>query len=179
MTIWHPVYHLSTGAGWPISPRDIRRSSPRIAEVRGSGISIADATDADLVDAFVQGRDPLDPGQLMRSAQLLAVFGLLGVEPPMDGQLEEVAALGSNLSAEDLYAAIVDLADRGVAQRRGRTVVFQPRPIALNLAASAMETMASGNLGSGCWPVTPALVSRCWLPDNWPFSTPLTSHETC
>ena len=107
----------------------------RIAEVRGSGISIADATDADLVDAFVQGRDPLDPGQLMRSAQLLAVFGLLGVEPPMDGQLEEVAALGRNLSAEDLYAAIVDLADRGVAQRRGRTVVFQPRPIALNLAA--------------------------------------------
>ena len=106
----------------------------RIAEVRGSGISIANATDADLVDAFVQGRYPMDPGQLMRSAQLLAVFGLLGIEPPLDGQLEEVAALGSNLSAEDLYAAIVDLADRSVAQRRGRTVVFHPRPIALNLA---------------------------------------------
>ena len=106
----------------------------RIAEVWGSETPIAQATDADLVEAFVKGRNPLDPVQLMEAAQLLAVFGLLGVEPPMDGHLEEVALLGRNLSVEDLYVAVVDLADRGVAQRRGRTVILQPRPIAMNLS---------------------------------------------
>ncbi len=107
----------------------------RIAEVWGSEISIANATDADLVDAFVKGRDPLEPIQLMATAQLMAVFGLLGVEPPVDDHLEEVASLARNLSAEDFYDAVRDLVDRGAVQRRGRTVSLQPRPIALHLAS--------------------------------------------
>ena len=115
--------------------RGFPKIASRIAEVWGSEISIASATDADLVDAFVKGRDPLEPVQLMATAQLLAVFGLLGVEPPMDDHLEEVASLARGLSAEDLYDAVVDLVDRGVVQRRGRAAVLQPRPIALHLAS--------------------------------------------
>ena len=115
--------------------RGYPKIASRIAQVWGSEIAISNATDADLVDAFVKGRDPLEPVQLMATAQLVAVFGLMGVEPPMDDHLDEVARLARGLSADDLYDAVVDLVDRGVVQRRGRTVILQPRPIALHLAS--------------------------------------------
>lgn len=94
---------------------------------------VADATDEDLVDAFVAGRNPRDRDLLLRSAELLATFGLVGIHPA-DGNVAEVAALGRDLSSDDFHAYIQDLIARGVARRRGHAAVLQPRPIAMKLA---------------------------------------------
>ena len=94
----------------------------------------ADATDEHLVDAFVLGRNPRDEERLLRSAELLAAFGLVGIHPPDGGDLDEIAARGRDLAATDLHAHIQDLVDRGIAQRRGGAVLLKPHPIAMKLA---------------------------------------------
>ena len=104
-------------------------------------VPVARATDDDLVDAFVLGRRPQDRALLLKSAALLATFGLVYPEPlaaarlgePAVGQLAEIARLG-NLAETDLGSAVADLRRRGVVQSRGRAVLLQPRPIAMRLA---------------------------------------------
>ena len=103
-----------------------------IGQAWKGSIPIAHATDDDFVDAFVRGRSTLEPELLLKSAKLLAAFGLL--RPDDDSQLNEIAARGRNLTEDDLYAAVEDLVDRRVARRWGGLVVLQPRPIALKLA---------------------------------------------
>ena len=95
---------------------------------------IAHATDDRLVDEFVLGRNPRDRELVLGSAALLAAFPLVDVDSPNVGQFKEIAGLGRDLTSEDLYAAASQLIDRGVAQRRGRYITLQPRPIALRLA---------------------------------------------
>ena len=111
----------------------------RIGQAWAESVPVAHATADDLADAFVLGRRPRESEQLLRkSAALLAVFGLVETELPAgggaDGELCEIAARGRDLTAADLRAAIRELGDRGVIQRRGRFVVLQPRPIAMKLA---------------------------------------------
>ena len=120
--------------------RLVRFSSgfPKIALALGMAwrteIPFGDATGGDLVDAFVQGGRPQEPDLLLKSAQLLAAFGLVRVEPDDGGQLAEVASFGRNLDADDLYVAIDRLIDQGVVLRRGKFVILQPHPIAMKLA---------------------------------------------
>ena len=95
---------------------------------------IAHAMDDDLVDAFILGRKPQERDLLLESAALLATFGLVRVGHPDGDQLGEIAARGRGLDATDLRAAVQRLIDRGAAQRRGRAVILQPRPIAMKLA---------------------------------------------
>ena len=105
-----------------------------VARAWVNSVPVAHATEDDLVDAFVCGRDPLESTLLIKSAQLLAVFGLVGTDHALSGQLEEVTCFGRGLDADDLRAGVQRLVDRRVVQRRGRLVVLQPRPIALRLA---------------------------------------------
>ena len=95
---------------------------------------IAHAMDDDLVDAFILGRKPQERDLLLESAALLATFGLVRVGHPDSNQLGEIAARGRGLDTADLRAAVQRLIDRGAAQRRGRAVILQPRPIAMKLA---------------------------------------------
>ena len=111
----------------------------RIGQAWAESVPVAHATADYLADAFVLGRRPQESEQLLRkSAALLAVFGLVETGLPAgggaDGELCEIAARGRDLTAADLRAAIRDLGDRGVVQRRGRFAVLQPRPIAMRLA---------------------------------------------
>ena len=105
----------------------------RIGEAWLRSVPVARATDDDLIDAFVLGRRPQDRALLLRSAALLATFGLVYREPLAAGQLGEIARLG-HLEEPDLRSAVDDLRRRGVAQSRGRAVLLQPRPIAMRLA---------------------------------------------
>ena len=111
---------------------------PRIATDIGRAwirhVPIAHATDDFLVDAFVLGRRPQERELLLKSAALLATFGLVRVEPSSDSQLDEIASFGRNLTGDDLYASVVDLVERGIALRRGGFALLQPRPIAMRLA---------------------------------------------
>jgi len=95
---------------------------------------IAHAMDDDLVNAFILGRKPQERDLLLESAALLATFGLVRVGHPDGDQLGEIAARGRGLTAADLRAAVQRLIDRGAAQRRGKAVTLQPRPIAMKLA---------------------------------------------
>ena len=95
---------------------------------------VVNATDDDLVDAFVLGRRSREKELLLQSAELLSVFDLVGTDPTSGGHLAEIANLGRNLALDDLRVAIEDLVLRGIVQRQGRLVRLQPRPIALRLA---------------------------------------------
>ena len=127
--------------GLPSEDRDrlvrFSKGFPKIAILVGQAwnrsIPIAHATDDALVETFVLGRRPRDRELLLRSATLVAAFGLVEAESAQ-GQLSEIARLGRDLSAEDLYAAVGTLVDRGAARQRGRLVALQPRPISLSLA---------------------------------------------
>ena len=111
---------------------------PKIAVLVGQAWTdsrpIAHATDDDLVEAFILGNMPRERDLVLRAAALLAAFRLVKVEDPDDDQLSEIARLGRRLTADDLRFAVNELGNRGVAQRRGRTVVLQPHPIAMKLA---------------------------------------------
>ena len=112
---------------------------PKIAILVGQAWAesrpVAHATDDHFVDAFVLGRSPRERDLLLKSAELLATFGLVTVEEHPDGdQLGQIAARGRGLTAADFRSAIKKLIDRGAVQRRGRAVILQPRPIAMKLA---------------------------------------------
>ena len=133
------VNHVSPGIPSEDQGRLVRFSKgfPKIAILVGQAwsksIPIAHATDDALVEAFVLGRRPRDRESLLRSATLVAAFGLVEAESA-HGQLSGIAKLRHDISAEGLYAAVGDLVERGAARRRGRLVAIQPRPIALSLA---------------------------------------------
>ena len=105
----------------------------RIGQAWVRSTPVAHATDEDLIDAFVLGRGPRDSALLLKSAALLATFGLVYRQPLAARQLGEIARLG-RLEEPDLRSAVNDLRRRGVAQSRGRAVLLQPRPIAMRLA---------------------------------------------
>ena len=107
---------------------------------------ISETKDDDLIDKFILGRNPKEPEKMLETATLLAAFGLIGIENRVDIHLEEIASKSRNLSAPDLHVNLRRLVDRGVAQRRGRFVTLQPRPIAMKLTERQ-------------W--------REWRPDEW------------
>ena len=134
------IDHFSPGLQYEDQGRLARFSKgfPEIAVRVGKAWSesrpIPHAADDGLVDAFVLGRSPRNRDLMLNSAELLAVFPLVDVDSPTGGLLSEVAELTGSLSSEALYAAVTQLIDRRVAQKRGRYVTIQPRPIAMKLA---------------------------------------------
>lgn len=106
----------------------------RVVRAWAQSRPIVHSTHDGLVDAFVLGHDLEERDRLLPAAALLAAFGLVHFEDRDTTELSEIAARGPGLTAQYLYGAFVKLIDRGVAQRRGRAVVLQPRPIAMNLA---------------------------------------------
>ena len=106
----------------------------RIRETWGGSSPIANATEDDLVDAFVLGHDEHDRDARRGAAALLAALGAVRPEPVADTDLAEIAKLGLHLDADDLYRSFQDLIGRGVAQRRGRYISLRPLPIAMRLA---------------------------------------------
>ena len=94
---------------------------------------IAHVVAEDMADSFILGRQPREPEHTLKSAMLVAAFGMVVFEPD-DSQLQEVAAFGRGLTTDDLCAGISQLAERGIVRRRARLRVLQPRPIAMRLA---------------------------------------------
>ena len=122
----------------------------RIAKESDTRQHLTYPADDVLIDKFVCGRRPTDQALLLQSAQLLAAFGPVRVEPPEEAHLgtfqtvetnsptEEhlprIADLSSQLTRDDLYTGIQRLVHRGVVKRRGGLRTIQPRPIAVRLA---------------------------------------------
>ena len=91
-------------------------------------------TDDDLVDNFVLGRDIREREVRSRAAAVVAAFGHVGMHPSVAEQRRELASFARSVSEQDLYFGVRSLRERGVARRRGRFAVIEPRPIALRLA---------------------------------------------
>ena len=105
----------------------------RVAQAWTASTPLAHATEDNLVDAYVLGGGSPEPALLLKSAALLATFGMIGIEPEADAQLENIASLGRNLSPDDLHAGLVRLTERGIARQRGRYVSIEPGPITMRL----------------------------------------------
>ena len=127
--------------------RGFPRHALAVARAWKDSVQPPHATEDDIVEAFVVGRDTSQANLLMASARLLAVFGALrpGRQPEQD-QLSEVAHFRHDLVDTGLRAGIQHLVSRGVAKKFGGLVVFAPSPVALNLSEYQ-------------W--------REWAPDQW------------
>lgn len=106
----------------------------RIAGIWGTGVPIAHSTDEDLVNSFVTGRSPLSRDLLLKSAQLVSAFGLIGWQHPIANQTKEVTEFDGVLTDPEFRRGVSDLLNRGIVRQRGRCVTLQPKPVAMNLA---------------------------------------------
>ena len=112
-------------AGYPQAARLIAES--------WEGSLISASNDA-LIDRVLFGRKAVDKDQLRKAGMLISVFGLVGMKPPLDSDIAQLAALPGAPTAEELRSAFEDLLRRGVAQARGRLITLQPPPVTQPLA---------------------------------------------
>jgi transcriptional regulator with XRE-family HTH domain len=103
-----------------------------VSQAWKAAMPLAHATDDNLVNGVLLGNNPREPDLVLKSASLLAAFGLIKLKD--DRQLVEIASLGRGLTDADLRFVIEELGRRGLVQHRGRTAILQPIPIALRLA---------------------------------------------
>ena len=135
----------------------------RVGREAGSTRHLADPADDHLIDDFVLGRSSHNRELVLRSAELLAVFGEFKLEPnelsrwgpSTEDDLTRIADLGRQLTREDLYATVRQLVQRGVVKERGGIGTIQPRPIVNRLAArqwtewdrTKWDRVLSGDIG--------------------------------
>src|SRR5258708_2837981 len=116
---------------------------PQIATLLGQSwlkdASIAGASDDNLFDRIILGRNPTEAPLLRDAGMLLSAFGLLGVNAPLQ-YLDVVAPLSRQRSADHLRAAFDQLKQRGVVQRHERLATLQPKPLAMALAEQQWRT---------------------------------------
>ena len=104
----------------------------RVGEIQGID-DVVSATDDRLVDAFITGHRASNQETLVRSARLLAVFGMFEKD-----LLEQIAAVG-NFPVESLKETAHDLMDCGIIQQQGKNMMVQPRMFTANLAKRQWE----------------------------------------
>ena len=109
------------------------RIAIKVAQAWRSLVPIAHVEPDDVVDAFVLGRQRLDHEHTLKSAMLVAAFGVVEAGSK-DGKLEGVASFRHDITVDDLRIGIGRLVERGVVRRKGRFRVLQPRPIAMRLS---------------------------------------------
>ena len=110
--------------------RGFPRMSILIAQAWRESTPLAHSTEQDLVKSYILGRGSDEAELVLKSARLLATFGLVDYED--NTKVDRIASLG-RLSDQDLRAGVGRLAERGIARRRGRYVLIEPRPIGMRL----------------------------------------------
>ena len=112
--------------------RGFPRMSILVAQAWRESTPLAHATEQDLVKSYILGRGSDEAELVLKSARLLATFGLVDYED--NTKVDRIASLG-RLNDQDLRAGVRRLIERGIARRWwGRYVSIEPRPIAMRLA---------------------------------------------
>ena len=126
--------------------RGFPKLSILIAQAWQGSIPLGHATDNDLVEVYILGRNPQERDLILKSARLLATFGLvgIGIDPQEDNQVDRIASLGRNLNSQDLRAGARPLAERGVALCWGRYISVEPLPIVMKLAEQQWKEWGKG-----------------------------------
>ena len=102
----------------------------KVAEAWAVDQPVPHATDDDFVNTFVTGRDDLQPSVTLRTAMLVAAFGIVR-HSTTESATSELADWGC-MTPDQMSAGIERLIDRGVVQRRGRDVVLSRVPSRCN-----------------------------------------------
>ena len=133
------VGHLASG----LPSQDMRRLvrfaqgfpefAVSVASAWSTSKPIGHVTEHRYVMTFLQAEIHENPKLIVQSAQLLAAFGLIGIDEDSDDQLDAVARVGG-LDAQELNQGLQHLADIGAARRRGTLYALEPRPVGLYLA---------------------------------------------
>ncbi len=106
----------------------------RVGEAWTRKHPVVHATKDHFVKAFILGRDPKEAPLVEKTARLLSVFGLIWHDDASFEQLNGIAGIETSLTESELRSGTKELILCGVAQRRGRFVRIQPRPVAAKLA---------------------------------------------
>lgn len=140
----------------------------RIAKESDKEQYLIDPVDGYFIDKFICGRTSTEKELLLKSAQILAVFGPIriapvnewcgdtGMELAAEKHLAIIAGLCNQLTQDGLYKGAQRLIQRGVVRQRGRLVTLEPLPIAVRLAkrqweewdSTKWDRVLSGNIGS-------------------------------
>jgi len=105
---------------------------------------ISTLTDDELIKKMVFGRSAPDQ-KLFSLTQALSLFDTVGVEAEAIEELRFVAST-AGIDLDAAYGFVRTLIERGIAQKRGRYVQVQPKPLALALAAGAWKRMTPSKI---------------------------------
>ncbi|MET4701403.1 hypothetical protein ABIE65_004450, partial [Constrictibacter sp. MBR-5] len=159
-----------------------------LAETLGKGDTLGKLKSRELFERIFQQRQHPDKDLLTAAEDLSLLYSVDGEDTSAAGELAHIAAI-RGVSANSLYAALVELRRRGIAQARGHWRAILPHPIANRLAAFALERIPPGDLDRFAASLPPrmqkslsrrlgylhdsreaqAVVAR-WLPSDGPLS---------
>lgn len=132
------------------------RVARALAETLGKGETLGKLKNRDLFERIFQQRNEPDQNLLLAAEDLSLLYSIDGVDASADGELARVAAL-RGVPTATLYAALVILGRRKIAQPRGRWRAILPHAIANPLAAFALERIPPADFDSFCATLTPRM----------------------
>jgi len=133
------------------------RIARAVAETLGKGETLGRLKSQDLFKRIFWQRNDSDK-QLLRAAEDLSL--LYSIDGENTEEDSELALVGSirNISASELYGALVELQGRGVVQARSRWRAVLPQAIANPLASEALKRIPPSDFDRFCSVLTPRML---------------------
>lgn len=133
------------------------RVARAVAATLGKDETLGSLNSRELFERIFWQRNTTDQ-QLLRFAEILSLlYSINGENTEEDGELALVGRI-RNVSAAELYEALVDLRNRGVVQARGRWRAVLPQAIANPLASSALKRIPPSDFDRFCSTLTPRML---------------------
>lgn len=129
------------------------RVARAIAETLGKGENLGKLKSRDLFERIFQQRNEPDQGLLYMAEDLSLLYSMDGEDSSSDGELAKIGSIRS-ISTHFMYASLVRLGRRGIAQSRGRWRAILPHAIANSLATSALERIPPEDFDRFCGSLT-------------------------
>ncbi|MCU1752790.1 hypothetical protein [Pseudomonas sp. 6D_7.1_Bac1] len=132
------------------------RVARAIADTLGKGETLGKLKSRDLFERIFQQRNEPDQGLLLVAEDLSLLYSVDGEDSSSNGELANIGNIRS-ISAHAMYAALIRLGRRGIAQSRGRWRAILPHAIANSLATSALERIPPEEFDRFCASLTPRM----------------------
>lgn len=133
------------------------RVARAVAETLGKGETLGRLKNQDLFKRIFWQRNDSDQ-QLLRAAEDLSLlYSIDGENTEEDSELALVGCI-RNISASELYGALVELRGRGVVQARSRWRAVLPQALANPLASAALKRIPASDFDRFCSTLTPRMM---------------------
>ena len=133
------------------------RVARALAETLGKGETLGRLKSRELFERIFQQRNQPDRDLLQSAEDLSLLYSIDGEDESAEGELARVGAI-RGVGAQPLYAALVEMRNRGVVQARGRFRAILPQAIANPLAAHALERIPPARFDGFCGELTPRML---------------------